>query len=80
MLIQVLDDFELFFHARIGNHLDAIGRGNHRENRQIPALPLRIIAVGRQQFTQVAKGPRYLIAITFVIAILLHSRAQNIRN
>jgi hypothetical protein len=28
----------------------------------------------------VAKGPRYLIAITFVIAILLHSRAQNIRN
>ena len=80
MLIQVLDYLELLLHTGIGYHLDTIGRGNHRENRQIPTLPLRIIAIWRQQFTQVAKGPRYLIAITFVIAILLHSRAQNIRN
>ena len=76
LLIKILDDLELLLNTGVIDKFNLIMRWNHRQHGHAPLLPLRIILIRRFQFTQVTESPRYLIAITFVIAVFLRSRSQ----
>ena len=69
-LHQLLDDAELLLDASVGYQLDAETLRHHRQLCQCPGLPGLGVVARFLQRTEVAEGPRHLIAVTFHIPIV----------
>ena len=62
--------------ACFGDELDAEAVGYHRQLLQRPFLPVAVVFLGTFQTAQVPIRPCYLIAVTFIIAVLSAAGSQ----
>ena len=69
ILVEPLDDIELFSDAVVVLQGDAELLWNDGKPDDTPGLPFRIIFVGVLQFAKMAESPRHLVAIPFPIAL-----------
>ena len=74
---QPLDDGKLALHTLVVLQANAKALRYHGQLTQGPPLPFGEVVFGIFQFAQVAKGPRHLVTVAFVVALAAAGRAQH---
>ena len=80
LLHEPFDDGKLLLDAVVVDEFDAEARRQHRKRTQRPAFPLFGVVVRLLQRTQVAEGPRHLIAVALHVFLVVGCGADDSRD
>ena len=76
LTVKTLYRVKLLLNTSVGNEFDTKTLWNHRQSRQRPITPVLLIIIGFFQLTEMTKGPRHLVPISFHVTIVRGSSSQ----